>query len=283
MLEINYQKLIPYPFDVVLSQYFDYEHIVHVHPRSLGEYVLVENRGREIVYDQIWPADRRGRRATSRVVQTWLPPDRMTFEFVAGHYRGTRVTTRLEARGVATLVDETYIIPRLPGWNWLARLVRPWVLKKVEQVWEEDLRVAVCIDGWPGVPETPAKGCRPEWLARVPPGRYDLGDAAQFPVPGLYGVTVAGQKLALVAAADGYRAVSDLCPHTGGSLSLGSACDGTIICPWHGAKFATATGRPISGPTPIPLNTYTVEVAAGRLFLVSAIRDEATETSRPAE
>jgi nitrite reductase/ring-hydroxylating ferredoxin subunit len=271
MLEIRYEKLIPYPFDVVLSQYFDYEHIVHVHPQTLGEYVLVENRGSEIVYDQIWPAGLLGRRPKSRVVQTWLPPDRMTFEFIAGRHRGIVVNTRLTPQGKATLVDEAYLLPQLPNWNWLARLIRPWVLKMVERVWEEDLRVAVCIDGWPGVPDAPAKGCQAEWLARVPAGRYELGDQAQFPAPGLYDVTVAGVKLALVGAADSsYRAVAGICPHTGGPLPLGRACDGAIACPWHGAKFDISTGRSISGPTPIPLNTYDVEMADGRLTLVSA-------------
>ena len=48
VLEIPYVTIIPYPFAVVLDQYFDFEHVAHVHPTSLGEYVLVENTGKRI-------------------------------------------------------------------------------------------------------------------------------------------------------------------------------------------------------------------------------------------
>jgi hypothetical protein len=42
MLEITYQKVIPYPVDVVLSQYYDYEQISHVHTRTLEEYTWLK-------------------------------------------------------------------------------------------------------------------------------------------------------------------------------------------------------------------------------------------------
>ena len=61
MLEITYQKVIPYTVDVVLSQYYDYEHIMHVHPHTLGEYHLVEVRGNTAVYEQVWPRGFLGR------------------------------------------------------------------------------------------------------------------------------------------------------------------------------------------------------------------------------
>ena len=55
MLAATYTKIIPYPFEVVLAQYFDYEHVKYVHPQTLGEYHLVETRGNMIVYEQVWP------------------------------------------------------------------------------------------------------------------------------------------------------------------------------------------------------------------------------------
>ena len=48
MLSVSYSKIIPCAYDVVLSQYFDYEHIQFVHPTTLGEYHLVETRGNVI-------------------------------------------------------------------------------------------------------------------------------------------------------------------------------------------------------------------------------------------
>jgi hypothetical protein len=69
MLDVRYQKLIPYPFEVVLGQYYDYEHIRFVHPETLGEYRLVERDGSSVVYEQVWPR-RLGRRPRSLVRQT---------------------------------------------------------------------------------------------------------------------------------------------------------------------------------------------------------------------
>lgn len=160
MLRLNYRKSIPYPFEVVLGQYFDYEHIEFVHPDSLGEYRLVEQDGNTIVYEHIWPR-RWGplgvRRSRSLVRHDFLPSDEMWFTFTEGRHRGTKVHTRLEKQGGITLVDETYHIPYLPDWRWLGRIIRPAVLKAVNHVWDEDLEVEVCYGGWPGVPSNPEK------------------------------------------------------------------------------------------------------------------------------
>src|SRR5262245_53715030 len=95
MMRITYTKIIPYPFEVVLSQYFDYEHVKYVHPHTLGEYHLVENRGNVIVYEQLWPrfwfVQRR-----SLVRQEFLPPNEIRFDFVRGLHRGVSVHSLLE-------------------------------------------------------------------------------------------------------------------------------------------------------------------------------------------
>ncbi len=128
MLQISYRLTLDCPLYVILSQYYDYEHIGTVHPRTLGEYRLVDVReeGREILYDQVWPGRRR---RTSRVRHRYLSPLTMEFDFLAGRYRGTRVRTRLAPRGEgSTLVDETYCIPGLPNWRWLAHWLKPFVI-----------------------------------------------------------------------------------------------------------------------------------------------------------
>jgi hypothetical protein len=150
MLEVTYDKVIPYPVDVVLSQYYDYEHIRHVHPNTLGEYHLVEVRGPVVVYEQVWPR-RFLRRARSLVRQELVGPNEIWFHFLRGRYRGIRVHTVLQKHAEGTLVVETYYL-RLPGWRWLRELVRRNIIRKVEAIWEEDLKVKVCRGGWPGVP-----------------------------------------------------------------------------------------------------------------------------------
>ena len=153
MMQVRYEKLIPYPFDVVLGQYYDYEHISHVHPDTLGEYRLLERDGPVVVYEQIWP-QRWGRRRRSRVRHTRLGHGEMEFVFVAGLHKGVRVHTRLHEHPEGTLVDETYTLS-LPDWAWLERIVEKQVMKSVERIWKEDLDVEVCFGGWPGIPEPP--------------------------------------------------------------------------------------------------------------------------------
>lgn len=149
MLDVRHRKLIPYPFDVVLGQYYDYEHIRFVHPETLGEYRLVERAGSAVLYEQIWPR-RFGRRARSLVRQTRLTANEIEFRFVAGRYKGVRVRTVLSEHPEGTLVDETYSMG-LPDWRWLRRIVEKQVTRSVERIWKEDLDVEVCYGGWPGV------------------------------------------------------------------------------------------------------------------------------------
>lgn len=271
MLEVTYEKLIPYPFDVVLSQYFDYEHIAHVHPTTLGEYRLVERAGNRIVYDQIWPAGLFGRRRVSRVAQEFFPPNRTTFEFMAGRHRGTRVETTLtqapsDEAGDGTLVREIYHVPGLPNWAWLRPLVRPFMVRVIERVWDEDLGVEVCYGGWPGIPGrevAPAEG-----IGVTPGGTiHDIGKAAEFPAGCARSIQVDGAEVA-VFAHDGQRfALGNRCPHTGGPLSLGKIEGGAVVCPWHGARFDLKTGRALCGPVSESVPAFDVAEVEGRLSL----------------
>lgn len=273
MLHVTYAKVIPYPFAVVLDQYFDWEHIAHVHPNTLGEYVVVENRGAELTYDQIWPADRRGRRARSRVVQRYRPPGEITFTFVDGRHRGIVVRSSLEPDPAGTRVVETYGIPGLPDWPILRRLALPWVRGPVDRVWDEDLAVGVCIGGWPGIPERERPAADPSWRAPLRPGAWPLGSASSFPEGVARRVETPGGPVLAVRTGGVLRALAPTCPHTGGPLALGRIDDGCVVCPWHGARFDLETGRACAGPVRIPLPVYTVEERDGE----ATVRVEAPE------
>ena len=150
MLAVTYTKIIAYPFEVVLSQYFDYEHVKYVHPKTLGEYHLVETRGNTIIYEQLWPR-RFFLRRRSLVKQTFHAPNEIQFEFLRGRYKGVKVRSVLHEDKAGTRVEETYIL-NLPNWSWLRTWVTRSVVRTVDLVWDEDLRVKVCQGGWPGVP-----------------------------------------------------------------------------------------------------------------------------------
>lgn len=253
MLEISYCLRLDYPLYVILSQYYDYEHISTVHPKTLGEYRVIEVRddGRDILYEHLWPARRGGKRAISRVRHRFLPPLSMEFEFVAGKHRGTRVLTHLAPDGErATIIDETYFIPGLPNWRWLAACLQPFVLAPVNRIWKEDLDVGVCIDGWPGVPA--AAKADVERLETTPtyPPLPDKLVAEDLPDGRAQGFMRDGQPVAVIRQANQLHALADRCPHTGGPLALGkvTANGRCLECPWHGAQFDLATGAVVKGP-----------------------------------
>lgn len=260
MLQIHYHKIIPYPFAVILDQYFDLEHIAHVHPQTLGECVLVENTGGRIVYDHIWPADRKGRRATSRVEQRYRPPGEIEFEFIAGKHKGTRVHSCLRPHADGTEVNETYFIPRVPNWRIFRWIIAPMVYRQVNRIWEEDLRAGVCIGGWPGVPDRCHRPEMEAWRQPLEPGYYRIGPVV---TESLTAVDTPGGKVLIARTKEGARALHPSCPHTGAPLVLGRLEGDCLVCPWHGARFNVNSGQAVAGPTRIPLSTYEVREVDG--------------------
>jgi vanillate monooxygenase len=65
---------------------------------------------------------------------------------------------------------------------------------------------------------------------------------------GPLGRRVCGESLVLFRGPDG-RAVGleDLCPHRGAPLSLGSVCEGRLVCGYHGLELG-CDGRPLAMP-----------------------------------
>jgi nitrite reductase/ring-hydroxylating ferredoxin subunit len=63
------------------------------------------------------------------------------------------------------------------------------------------------------------------------------------------GRVVAVDGWALGNAAGDRFAVSRRCRHLGADLAGGSiAKDGCLVCPWHGSRYDTSTGRMVRGP-----------------------------------
>lgn len=55
MIEVVYRREVPYSQAVVLSQYFDLEHLEHVHPRSFGRAHMVSTHSNTVVWELEWP------------------------------------------------------------------------------------------------------------------------------------------------------------------------------------------------------------------------------------
>ena len=62
-----------------------------------------------------------------------------------------------------------------------------------------------------------------------------------------------------------YYAIEDRCSHDDGPLCEGDfdAEEGVAVCPRHGARIEICTGRPLSLPAVLPVETFPVRVEDG--------------------
>lgn len=151
MITIHYQRQLPYPPARLLAQYFDLEHLEHVHPRSFGKARLVSQHQNVVIWDLEQPPLLGIVRFRNRIRQHCLASDHISATVLTGFLRGSTTDTRLTKTETGTLLEEEHMIP-LPSWPLLRRGVQKWITRKLDTIWEEDLRVGVCCGGWPGVP-----------------------------------------------------------------------------------------------------------------------------------
>ena len=67
-----------------------------------------------------------------------------------------------------------------------------------------------------------------------------------------------------------YYAIEDRCSHDDGPLAEGDfdPDEGVAICPRHGARFDVRSGRALSLPAYLPVDTFEVKVEDGVVLLV---------------
>ena len=91
----------------------------------------------------------------------------------------------------------------------------------------------------------------------LPPGEVKIVRAGDLVV----GVFNAGGEL---------YALEDRCSHDDGPLAEGEfeADERVVVCPRHGSRFDLRTGRPLSLPAYLPVDTFEVLVDSGLVKLV---------------
>ena len=73
-------------------------------------------------------------------------------------------------------------------------------------------------------------------------------------------VVVDNHLVAIFLVNGEYRAIDDLCPHQGASLSEGMLEGNSIVCPWHAWVFDVTTGQsPVNPRAKIPCVPVKVE------------------------
>ena len=83
----------------------------------------------------------------------------------------------------------------------------------------------------------------------------------------LRAVDVGGRRICLAKVDQTVYAVSDTCTHEEVSLSEGEIWDGSVQCPQHGSLFDLATGEVTGMPAQIPVETFSVQVEDGTIFV----------------
>lgn len=96
-------------------------------------------------------------------------------------------------------------------------------------------------------------------------GIVDLGSGEDLKRDQMKLIRVAGKRIVLAKASDGFVAFDDHCTHRGGSLAGGMMICDTVQCPWHGSQFDVRTGAVKAGPANEKIGTYRVEMVEGRL------------------
>ena len=97
----------------------------------------------------------------------------------------------------------------------------------------------------------------------------DSFDKASIPDGGTLSVVLSsGDRVCLIRRGNSVSALHDECTHQGMPLSAGEVLpDGTIECPWHGARFDCVTGAVRRGPAEDDVRTYSVRLEGDTVLI----------------
>ena len=101
-------------------------------------------------------------------------------------------------------------------------------------------------------------------------GELIVGPVEELP-PGEVKIVRDGQLEIGVYNCDGeFFAIEDRCSHDDGPLCEGDfePAECVAICPRHGSRFDVRTGRPLTLPAYVPVDTFEVRVEAGVVRVV---------------
>jgi 3-phenylpropionate/trans-cinnamate dioxygenase ferredoxin subunit len=98
----------------------------------------------------------------------------------------------------------------------------------------------------------------------------EIGPAADLPPGAARIVEVDGRKIGVFNCGGELRAIEDRCSHDDGPLCEGDfePADCVAICPRHGSRFDVRTGRALTLPAYIPVDTFDVRVVDGEVRVV---------------
>jgi nitrite reductase/ring-hydroxylating ferredoxin subunit/uncharacterized membrane protein len=96
--------------------------------------------------------------------------------------------------------------------------------------------------------------------------------AAELPENELRHVMANGMPVLLLRRGGRIYAIAETCSHLGGPLAEGKLEDRSVICPWHGSRFALDDGRVLDGPATFPQPCFETRVQDGQIEVRAARR-----------
>lgn len=78
-------------------------------------------------------------------------------------------------------------------------------------------------------------------------------------------VDAKGTPVLLVRRGERIYALAETCCHLGGPLSEGELRDDSVICPWHGSRFALEDGAVINGPATMRQPHFETRIQEGQI------------------
>jgi nitrite reductase/ring-hydroxylating ferredoxin subunit/uncharacterized membrane protein len=88
-----------------------------------------------------------------------------------------------------------------------------------------------------------------------------------------------GVPILLVRRGEQIFAMTETCSHFSGPLSEGKLVGDSIVCPWHGSRFALEDGRVLDGPAVHPQPCLQVRVVNGQIEIRKPLCDGARSMS----
>lgn len=79
----------------------------------------------------------------------------------------------------------------------------------------------------------------------------------------LHRAEAGGTPVLLLKRGDRLFALAETCAHLGGPLAEGDVDGESVICPWHGSRFALEDGRVLNGPSAYPQPCFETRVLNG--------------------
>ena len=104
-------------------------------------------------------------------------------------------------------------------------------------------------------------------MTAVEPGWQRVGPADELDEEDVMPFEYNGREYAIYHTTDGYFASDGMCTHEEEPLADGLVIDNVIECPLHQGRFDVRSGKALSAPVCVDLQTFAVQVHAGAIFI----------------